>query len=34
MRNAYSTTWNMERKLKNMQNDTQTLNNLIHGAKP
>ena len=33
MRNAHCRTWNMSRKLKNVENETQTLYNLEYGEK-
>ena len=34
MRNQHYRTWNMSRKLKNMENETQTLYDLKYGEKP
>ena len=33
MRNAYSRTWNLERKEKNEENETETLHDLEYGKK-
>ena len=33
MRNAHSSTWNMARKLKNLENETQTVFDLEYGEK-
>jgi hypothetical protein len=33
MRNIYCSTWIMERKLKNMENETKTLHELEYGEK-